>query len=348
MAKEKENKPIMNRRQFIKVSAVVGGSALVSAAKPQTGGSTASQKPIHRNERSGMTYRKLGRTNFISSRLVFGCGAALTGGKGVRLLDRAFEAGINHYDVGSNLVYKESESSLAPFFRSHRNDIWVVSKAPLATLRIKPEDTITMEQAKAAAKSWTELLNASLKDLQTGYVDAYYLMGIDNPSVIRCEEFYKAFLDAKSAGKVGFFGLSTHKNASRVMEAAIASGWYDLALIGLTPAGWYDWTTKTLEEGSPTLVQLQPLLERARKAGIGLIGMKAVRYLAPMGSMGKGDPQGFDGIYESKLKSSPLSPFQRAYAYVLHYGLDVVNADMQNFGHLEENIVAAATSEKYF
>jgi hypothetical protein len=29
---------------------------------------------------------------------------------------------------------------------------------------------------------------------------------------------------------------------------------------------------------------------------------------------------------------------------VLEHGLDVVNADMQNFKHLEENIVAAATS----
>jgi hypothetical protein len=46
--------------------------------------------------------------------------------------------------------------------------------------------------------------------------------------------------------------------------------------------------------------------------------------------------------------SSPLTPFQRAYAYVLEHGLDVVNADMQNFKHLEENVIAAATSHAYF
>jgi hypothetical protein len=28
--------------------------------------------------------------------------------------------------------------------------------------------------------------------------------------------------------------------------------------------------------------------------------------------------------------------------------LDVVNADMQNFKHLEENVIAAATSHTYF
>jgi hypothetical protein len=33
---------------------------------------------------------------------------------------------------------------------------------------------------------------------------------------------------------------------------------------------------------------------------------------------------------------------------VLQHGLDVVNADMQNFKHLEENIVAVTTGQKYF
>ncbi len=100
----------MDRREFIKLSTA---AVILSGSKTDASGKT--NEPIHRNERSTMTYRKLGRTNFMSSRLVFGCGAALTGGKAVRLLDRAFEAGINHFDNGSDLVYKESERSLAPF-----------------------------------------------------------------------------------------------------------------------------------------------------------------------------------------------------------------------------------------
>ena len=38
---------------------------------------------------------------------------------------------------------------------------------------------------------------------------------------------------------------------------------------------------------------------------------------------------------------------ESACTYMLENGLDVVNADMQNFSHLEENIVAAATSYTY-
>ena len=70
---------------------------------------------IQRNERSGMHYRKLGRTNFMCSHLVFGGGAALKGGKAVRLLNAAFDVGVNFYDLGSNVYYKGSERAFAPF-----------------------------------------------------------------------------------------------------------------------------------------------------------------------------------------------------------------------------------------
>ncbi len=347
MSKKLQNIPL-NRRNFIHLStAAIAGPALLSATDSEASVQSQSDSPI-RNERPSMTYRKLGRTNIMSSRLVFGCGAALAGGKSVRLLDRAFEAGINHYDIGSNIYYKESERTLAPFMKAHRDEVWVVSKAPVSPVPIKPDDSITVDQAKSLAAFWTKLLNASLKDLQTEYIDAYYLMAVNNPAVIKSEEIHKAFLDAKSAGKVGYFGLSTHENAAKTMDAAIETGWYDLAMIGITPAGWYDWTTKELAKDTPPLTDLQPLLKKARDAGIGLIGMKTVRYLAPMSSLGKGDVSAFDGVYDGEFKSSPLNPFQRAYAYSLEHGLDVVNADMQNFKHLEENIVAAATSEKYF
>ena len=347
--KSKKKFGSMNRREFNKsLVTIAAGAPFFISGDFVSKISTKPEKLDRRNEQPSMTYWKLGRTNFMSSRLVFGCGAALAGGKAVRLLDLAFEAGINHYDVGSDIVYKGSERSLSPFLKANRDKIWVASKAPVPLNFIKPEDQVTLEQTKAAANSWTKSLNQSLKDLQTEYVDAYYLMAVSDPALIGSEEIYKAFLDAKTAGKVGYFGLSTHKNAKKVLEAAIKTGWYDLAMIGITPAGWYDWTTKEIEKDTLSLTALQPLLKQARDAGIGLIGMKAVRLMAPMQVAGKGKVSVFDKFYDKKLLESPLTPFQRAYAYVLENGLDVVNADMQNFTHLEENILAAATSHTYF
>ncbi len=76
------------------------------------------------------------------------------------------------------------------------------------------------------------------------------------------------------------------------------TGWYDLAQIAITPAGWYDFVDRNILPGSP-----------------------------PM---------------------SGISPFQRSYAYVLAHGLDAVNADMQSFAHLEQNVTATASSSTYF
>ncbi len=346
--KKSDNAGSIDRREFIKLAATaaVSGPILLNAAYSETDATAGTGEPTHRNERPTMTYRKLGRTNFWSSRLVFGCGAALMHGRSVRLLERAFEAGINHYDVGSDIYYKGSERNLAPFLKDHRDQVWVVSKAP-AAVHTGSGEAITVDQAKSAVRYWTGLMDASLKDLQTDYVDAYYLMAVDNPALVRSEEVYKAFLKARAAGKVGYFGLSTHKNAAKVLEAAIETGWYDLAMIAITPAGWYDWGTKSLAQDSPPLTELHPLLKQAGKAGIGLIGMKAARFLAPYWSLGKGDPTAFDRLYGQKLQSSSLNSFQRAYAYVLQHGLDVVNADMQNFKNLEENVIAAATADQY-
>ena len=294
-----------------------------------------------------MPMQKLGRTDLVSSRLVFGCGAALAGGRAVRLLDRAFESGINHYDVGSNVDYRGAERNLAPFAKKHRDDIILISKAGLP-IHLKLNEEITVKRAKRAAASWLRRMDDSLRELKVDTVDAYYLKGVDNASLIRSEEIYNAFLKARQAGKVRYFGISTHKNAQVCLEAAIETGWYDLAMIGITPSGWYDWENMELVADSPSMVELGPVLEKARQAGIGLIGMKSVRYLAPTWQGGKNDREAFDLDYEDKLLEAPFSAFQKAYAFVLQHGMDVVNADMQNYTHLEENITAVKTGHLYF
>ncbi|MDZ4859153.1 MAG: aldo/keto reductase [Candidatus Hydrogenedentes bacterium] len=342
----------LNRRNFMQVSAagVAGLAAMPARAEsPIVKKTPGDDGLIHRNERPGMQYRKLGRTNFVASRLVFGCGAALSGGKAVRLLDQAFEAGVNFYDIGSNAYYRGSEKALAPFLKANRDQVWVSSKAPLQV----PADHVlgkplSAAQGKVMADKWTTLMEESLRDLDTDYVDAYYLMAVGDPVIVKNEEIHGAFVKARDAGKIGHFGVSTHKRAQQVLEAAVETGWYDLAMIAVTPAGWYEWETRAIAEGTPNLKELRPQLDKAREAGIGLVGMKASRFLSGMTSGGKGNETAFDSHYDEKYRANSLTAFQRSYAYVLENGLDVVNADMQNFKHFEENVVAARESHTYF
>jgi aryl-alcohol dehydrogenase-like predicted oxidoreductase len=322
----------------------VGGQALLrsgdlSAAVAQAKDSVSDQPWPE------MTYRKLGRTNFEGSRLVFGCGATLSRTRADELLNTAFDAGVNVFDVGTSQYYDMAERHLAPFLKTHRDDILLISKG---FVELEADTTITPAVAKKAAAGWLELMDGSLNELGVDHVDAYYVMASNNPAFMASDELYQAFEKAKAAGKVSHLGLSTHQNAQQVLETAIDNGRFDLAMIAITPGGWYDWADKKILEGTPPMKDLRPLLDRARASGIGLIGMKAGRFIAGRRFLGWGNPSAFDQFYDEKLTRAALSDFQRSYAFVLAHGLDAVNADMRNYAHLKENFVAAATSQEYF
>lgn len=329
------------RRRVLQLMALLGfgGSDLVRAA-------TALAESD--NVWPGMTYRTLGRTGFEGSRLVFGCGAALMFSAKDELLNEAFEHGINVFDVGTSAYYRNAEANLASFAKQRRDKIFLISKG-LAGFEIAPADELTSEQRKTAARNWAKALDDSLSELKTEHVNAYYVMAVNNVSLVRSEEMHEAFLAAKKAGKVDHWGVSTHQNAQAVLEAMADTGWYSLVQVAVTPAGWYDYTQGAVLADSKPMAGLRPTLDRARSAGIGLIGMKAARYLAGRWfGYGPDRPTAFDAQYDTKLLQAGLSPFQRSYAFVLAHGLDAVNADSQSQQHLRENFLAAATSDSYF
>ncbi len=340
---------LTSRRSFLTTLAMLGVAGRVLLRTGDVRGAIHAARDTGGEEPHlpAMPYRTFGRTGFRGSRLVFGCGAALARRRHDALLDAAFDAGINVFDVGFRGYYHDAEHHLAPFVKRVRDRVFLISKA-IPELDVAPGDPVTAGQAKVAAASWLVHLDASLRELEVDRVDAYYVMAAHNPAFIASEELYEAFQRTKRAGKVAHLGLSTHRNAEAVLAAAARTGWYDLAMIAVTPAGWYDWETKGILAGSRPMAELETALAGARAAGIGLIGMKAGRHLAGRGWLGASRPDAFDEYYDESLRRAALSAFQRSYAFVLGHGLDAVNADMQSIAHLHENIVAAAASTTYF
>jgi hypothetical protein len=297
-----------NRRKFLQALAVlgIGGQTLLRSRDGRAAVHAARTAAGRKASWPDLGRRSLGRTGFEGSRLVFGCGAALSRGRKDDLLDAAFDAGINVFDVGTRRYYKDAEVNLGPFLKRRRDEVFLISKA-MTYIDVEPNEEITTAQAREGAATWGGLLDQSLKELEVEKVDAYYVMASNNPFVIKSEEIHEAFLAAKKAGKVDHFGLSTHQNAQRVLEAAMETGWYDLAQIAVTPAGWYDWADKNILANSPPMSALRPFLDRVRASGIGLIGMKAGRYLAGRKFLGWGKPDAFDEYYDEKVMASGLS-----------------------------------------
>jgi len=340
---------LSTRRLFLKYLAMlaIGGRTLLQQGSARAALDAAKGAGENPADWPTLPRTKLGRTGFDAGRLVFGCGAALSRGRKDELLDAALAAGINVFDVGSSTFYKDAERNLAPFLKKHRDEVFLISKA-MVGLDVDPNAEVTAEQARAAAATWSSRMDQSLRELGVDRVDAYYLMASNNPAFIGSDEVREAFEKAKQAGKVEHLGLSTHQNAYRVLERAMETGLFSLAMIAITPAGWYDWANKGILDDGKNMVDLEPFLAKARASGIGLVGMKAGRYLAGRRYFGWKKPDAFDEYYDEKVLASPLSSFQRSYAYVLAHGVDVVNADMQSMEHLRENVIAAASSASVF
>ena len=344
-----DSEPRPSRRRFLQTLAMlsVGGRALLRSGDARAAMNAARDLARADLPLPETAYRTLGRTGWKASRLVFGCGAALSRQPRDELLEAAFDAGINVFDVGFRGYYKDAETNLAPFLKRHRDEVFLISKA-MVSRDLRPDQSLSAKDRKRAADAWTRSLEDSLRELGVQHVDAYYLMASNNADLIGSDEIRTAFEQAKQAGKVKHLGLSTHQNAERVLAAAVRAGSYDLAMVAITPAGWYDWEEKGILENSKPLADLRPVLAAARASGMGLIGMKAGRYLAGRKFLGWGKPDAFDEFYSEAFLRSGLSPFQRSYAYVLGHGLDAVNADMQSLAHLRENVAAAASSARYF
>ena len=229
------SQPKTDRRSFLQFLTMLGvGGQVLLQTRQLSAAETAAKESVDNAAWPGMTYRTLGRTGFRASRLVYGCGAALSRRPNDRLLNVAMQAGVNVYDVGYSDYYGDAEKNLAEFAKRHRDEIFLISKAPVD---IDADEEVTTEVAKRAAANWTAYMDGSLKELDTDHVDAYYQMAANNPGIVRAEEMYRAFEDAKAAGKVTYLGLSTHENAQGCLEAATETGWYDLAMIAITP-GW--------------------------------------------------------------------------------------------------------------
>jgi len=347
-ARDSSTPSATHRRRFLQLFAMaaVAGRTLLRSGDARAAVDAAREAATDAPWPS-MARRTLGRTGWNASRLVFGCGAALSRQRRDDLLDAALAAGIDVFDVGFRGYYHDAEKNLAPFLKRHRDAIHLISKA-MPDPDLEAGASLSASRRAELARTWSQRLDESLVELGVERVDAYYLMAANNVELVASDELRSTFERAKAAGKVEHLGLSTHENAERVLAAAAAAGHYSLAQIAITPAGWYDWADKGILAGTRPMAELRATLDRAREAGIGLIGMKAGRYLAGRKFLGWGKPDAFDAHYDAAFLASGLSPYQRSYAYVLGHGLDAVNADMQSFAHLRENVEAAVGADIWF
>jgi uncharacterized protein len=310
----------INRRDFLHraAGAAMGASALGTSSNEgafgKTGGKPDPDKLVWRNKRPEMVYRRLGRTNWMVSRLA-------AGWRGNNRLKRMlFNKGVNYFDTSRAYANGNNEKELSELVGKIRDKIFLTSKA--SGMAGWPRRSFEPGEGKKAAQMYNKLLDTSLRVLKVEHLDCYYLHGVAEPWVLEVEELYDAFQKAHKAGKVKHNGFTTHVGVSKVLAKALeiekqGQIRFDLIMAACNPNAW---------SGRKDVV------EQLRACDVGVICMKST------GNVRAAESPKVDELMRLG-DGLELNRTERSYAYMLHVAdFDVLISEMQNVKQVEGNL----------
>ncbi|MFA6135440.1 MAG: aldo/keto reductase [Phycisphaerae bacterium] len=239
----------LTRREFFQAAGVLGAGALLSgsalgqtaASAPVGGAATTSPAPGQRP----VPRRKFGKTGVEVP--ILALGGIFDTVRNQAVLKKALAWGITYWDTAQ--AYDNSEQGMGMFLEANpslRKEIFLVTKA-------------VVHQPEAADKALAE----SLEWLKTDYVDMYFLHGAGDAAEIESSApAWKAWAEkAKKAGKIKFFGFSTHSRMEDCLQAAAKVGFIDAVMLT------YNFRLMHTDK-------MKAAVEAATQAGIGLTAMK--------------------------------------------------------------------------
>ncbi len=301
----------LSRRDFLKTAGAVGIGSMLSPI----GSITNAQESSNPNETpiKVVPTRPFGKTGVDVSILSLGGAFHYSN---LLLMKQALNMGVTYWDTAPGYGGGQSEAGIGKYFEKFPEDrkkVFLVTKA----------DTFDPPRM-------TKTLNQSLESMNTSFVDLYFLHGISYPE--QADKQIKAWADeAKTQGKIRFFGFSTHST----MEDC---------LLGAAKLGWIDGIMLTYNFRVMHSDRMKRAVDDCYRAGIGLTAMKTQ-------STGWGSKRGPLNDKERAL----LNRFERKGLTTGQAKLKVVWDDdriasicahMTNMQYLTENASAAMDSKK--
>ena len=192
-------------------------------------------------------YVKLGKTGLKITKFVFG--SMITSDQAV--IERAFDMGINCFTSSRDYQNGNNERLLGAALKGRRDKVILSTEAIDMMWRPKTE--------KETAEYVLNNLNVSLKELQTDYVDLFFLHHKDEPSWIP-DEAVEGVRIAKKQGKIRNAGITTH-TLPKVADYLVKSKLFEVVI----PI--YNFTMDA---------EMHAAAKKVHDAGIGVIAMKVM------------------------------------------------------------------------
>jgi predicted aldo/keto reductase-like oxidoreductase len=238
---QKEKYKGLSRRNFIKTIGLAG----IASTGLDVGKAGAAPEQADAGK-SVLPRRKLGKTGVEVSVLTLG--GMFDTINNQLLLRQARTWGVNFWDTAEAYGNGLSEEGYGRFFARNPD----VRKEIFLTTKLRPRDPGAM----------TEGLEACLKRLSTDYVDLFYLHAIDDFSQIASPKPFKQWAsEMKKAGKIKFFGFSSHSNMEDNLLSAAKEDWIDVVMFT------YNFRVMNTDK-------MKQAIAACTDKGIGLVAMK--------------------------------------------------------------------------
>jgi aryl-alcohol dehydrogenase-like predicted oxidoreductase len=192
-------------------------------------------------------YAKLGKTGLKITKFVFG--SMITSDSAV--IDRAYDLGINCFASARDYQNGNNERLLGMALKGTRDRVILSTESIDMMWRPKTE----METREYVLNN----LNTSLKELQTDYVDLFFLHHKDEPGWIP-DEVVEAVRFAKKQGKLRHAGITTHA-LPKMADYLLQSDLFEVVI----PV--YNFAMDA---------ELHAAAKKVHEAGIGVIAMKVM------------------------------------------------------------------------
>ena len=248
-------KRVMGRRDFMK-STIVGVGGFVSLASASNDQRQEEKVVDVKGKEKKFVYRTLGKTGLKLPVINMG----VMNSDNPNLIRAALDSGVVLLDTAHGYMQGRNEEVIGTVIKGRPRDSFVIaSKVSLPQNR-----TTGVFTEGATTEEFLKKLDISLKRLGLDYIDILHLHGVSRRDSALFEPALNGLEKAKKDGKIRFRGVSTHMNEPEVIHAAVDSKSYDVIM----PA--YNYQQKHYAE-------VRDEIDRAAKAGLGIIGMKAIR-----------------------------------------------------------------------
>lgn len=212
--------------------------------------------------------RSIGKTGIMVSPVCFGA----TRTSEESLIRYVIEKGINYLDTGRSYANGKNEMLVGRAVSGIRNKVVIQSK-----LHLEKHELPSWANDKKVAGEISSVLNgkleASLKALNTDYIDILLYHGASDEELLFHPEVMKFFSNLKSSGVIKAHGFSAHNDCMHLHERNNKELFYDVLMVPFNHKGSLIHSI-TGEFAEWNHVKLISVLAEAGKKGTGVIAMK--------------------------------------------------------------------------